>query len=150
MTDATCSSSSRRVSSGDPLDPDGAGATRRDAGKGTNLGWDDCEGTLEFEADEGHADDLCGLHALPVFDVAHASDACSVIGGRIHRGPDSVEWRGLYVAGDRCGRLFVLGPAGRLRFSAVTDERITSIGADRAGRMLVTSLDGRVQRVRFR
>ena len=127
-----------------------AGAKRLDAGKGTNFGWDDCEGRLEFEADEGDADDLCGQHALPVFDYPHASDACSVIGGRIHRGPDSIDWRGLYVAGDHCGRLFVLGPAGRLRLTAVTDERITSIGADRAGRMFVTSLDGRVQRVRFR
>ena len=64
-----------------------AGDDGRRAGKGANFGWDDCEGTLEFEADEGDADDLCGQHVLPVFDYAHAPDACSVIGGRVHRGP---------------------------------------------------------------
>ena len=31
---------------------------------------------------------------LPVFDYAHAPDACSVIGGRVHRGPGAVDWRG--------------------------------------------------------
>ena len=91
-----------------------AGDDGRQAGKGANFGWDDCEGTLEFEAGEGDADDLCGRHVLPVFDYAHASDACSVIGGRVHRGPGASAWHGLYVAGDHCGRLFALGPAGRL------------------------------------
>ena len=43
-----------------------AGADGRQAGKGANFGWDDCEGTLEFEADEGDADELCGRHVLPV------------------------------------------------------------------------------------
>ena len=102
-----------------------AGADGRRAGKGANFGWDDCEGTLEFEADEGDADDrVRSAQVLPVFDYAHAPDACSVIGGRVHRGPGASDWRGLYVAGDHCGRLFALGPAGRLRLTAVTDERI--------------------------
>jgi glucose/arabinose dehydrogenase len=126
-----------------------AGADGRGAGRAANFGWDDCEGSLEFEAGEGDADDACEQHRVPVFEYPHAPDACSVIGGLVHRGPGAVDWRGLYVAGDHCGRVFVLSPAGRLRLSGATDQRITSFGTDAAGRILATSLDGGIHRVRL-
>ncbi|CAN5726411.1 PQQ-dependent sugar dehydrogenase [soil metagenome] len=123
---------------------DGSG---RNAGRGRNYGWSRCEGRLGFRPDP---DVACSVGTLPVHDYAHGSGRCSVTGGYVHRGPSASGWRGLYVAGDYCGRLFVLGQGGKARLSKVTSRNITSFGEDAAGRIFATDLGGGIHLVRFR
>ena len=123
------------------------------AGKGRNYGWSDCEGMLEFKADEGDPDDQCSSHVLPVHDYATDRDQaqCSVTGGYVHRGPGALVWRGLYVAGDFCGRLFVLGQGGKRLWSRDSGVMIASFGEDAAGRIFAADVvDGDIYRVVFR
>lgn len=126
---------------------DGSG---RNAGRGLNFGWNDCEGRLEYANDEDDADDRCSRHTLPVHDYGHGSGRCSVTGGYVHRGPSSPAWHGRYVAGDYCGRLFVLSSRGRVLLSRVTSRNISSFGEDRAGRLFLVDHSGSIYLVRFR
>jgi glucose/arabinose dehydrogenase len=123
---------------------DGSG---RNAGRGRNFGWSRCEGRLGFRPDPGVA---CAFGTLPVHDYAHGAGRCSVTGGYVHRGPSASSWRGLYVAGDFCGRLFVLDQGGAVRLSRVTSRRISSFGEDAAGRIFATDLGGDILLVRLR
>ena len=121
---------------------DGAG---RNAGKGANYGWSRCEGTRQYP-DTGNA---CRFGTLPVHDYAHATGRCSVTGGYVYRGPDAAAWRGLYVAGDYCGRLFVLDASGTVRLSRTTSSQIASFGEDAAGRLFATDVaSGTIYEVR--
>jgi glucose/arabinose dehydrogenase len=86
----------------------------RNAGKGANFGWNRCEGTRRYP-DTGAP---CRFGTRPVHDYAHGTGRCSVTGGHVYRGPVAAAWRGLYVAGDYCGRLFVLDRSGSVRFRA--------------------------------
>ena len=71
-------------------------------------------------------------------------------GGHVYRGPAAPAWRGLYVAGDYCGRLFVLGPDGSLRLARDSGRSLSSFGEDAAGRIFAADLSsGRVFLVRF-
>jgi len=80
----------------------------------------------------------------------HDDGRCSVTGGYVHRGPSAVAWRGLYVAGDYCGRLFVLTSEGKVKLSKVTGKRIASFGEDAAGRIFATDVvSGKIFRVKF-
>jgi hypothetical protein len=73
-----------------------------------------------------------------------------VTGGYVHRGPTAPGWRGLYIAGDYCGRLFVLNVKGQVRLSKNTSRRISSFGEDAAGRIFMTDVaNGSVYLVRF-
>jgi glucose/arabinose dehydrogenase len=126
---------------------DGSG---RNAGRGLNFGWNACEGGLEFADDEGDADERCSRHTLPVHDYGHGAGRCAVTGGHVFRGPGAPAWRGLYVAGDYCGRLFVLDRQGRVVLSKVTSRRISSFGEDRAGRLFLVDHRGGIFLVRFR
>ncbi len=71
-------------------------------------------------------------------------------GGSVHRGPSAPAWRGIYIAGDYCGRLFALDGAGKVRLAKNTNRRISSFGEDAAGRLFMTDVnDGRVYLVRL-
>jgi hypothetical protein len=132
------------------VDRDRAGADGVGAGRGLDFGWDGCEGSLEFEAKEGDADGICEHDTLPIHDYGHGAARCSVTGGYVHRGPADTAWRGLYVAGDYCGRLFVLGQGGRVLYTRATPRRISSLGEDAAGRIfLADHANGHIYRVRF-
>ncbi len=121
-------------------------ARGKNAGKGNDFGWNRCEGTRQYP----DASRACGLGTLPLHDYAHGSDACSVTGGYVHRGPDAPAWRGLYVAGDFCGRLFVLNASGKVKLSKTTSRRISSFGEDAAGRIFAADLTrGTIYRVKF-
>jgi len=128
------------------VDRSRAGSGGLGAGKAHNYGWNRCEGSRRYP-DTGQ---VCRFGTRPVHDYAHGAGRCSVTGGHVHRGPASRAWRGLYVAGDYCGRLFVLDAAGRVRFSMDSGRRISSFGEDAAGRIYATTLDGRVHEVRLR
>jgi glucose/arabinose dehydrogenase len=135
------------VGQGDREEVDRARAdgTGRNAGRGTNYGWSRCEGTRQYP-DTGNA---CRFGTLPVHDYAHGSGRCSVTGGYVYRGPDAAAWRGLYVAGDYCGRLFVLDASGTVRLSRTTSSQIASFGEDAAGRLFATDVaSGTIYEVR--
>jgi len=118
----------------------------RDAGKGRNYGWSRCEGSRRYP----NANGRCTFGTRPVHDYPHGPGRCSVTGGYVHRGPNDRAWRGLYVAGDYCGRLFVLNADGKVKLSRVTRRQISSFGEDAAGRIFATDLgSGRIYQVRF-
>jgi glucose/arabinose dehydrogenase len=127
-----------------------AGPSGLGAGRGLDFGWDGCEGRLEYEDDEGDADDLCSHDTLPLYDYAHGKGRCSVTGGFVYRGPDAPAWRGLYVAGDYCGRIFALDRKGRVVFSRMSRQFISSFGEDAAGRLFLTDLAGNVYRLKLK
>ncbi len=123
-----------------------ANARGRAAGKGRNYGWSRCEGTRAYPGTSRR----CTFGTRPIYDYAHGNGRCSVTGGFVHRGPDAPAWRGLYVAGDFCGRLFVLDQKGKVKASRVTSRHIASFGEDAAGRMFATDLvAGKVFRVKL-
>ena len=70
-------------------------------------------------------------------------------GGYVHRGPSAAAWRGLYVAGDFCGRLFVLNRKGGVRLSKASGLALTSFGEDADGRLFATGLGGGIYQVGF-
>jgi glucose/arabinose dehydrogenase len=118
----------------------------RDAGRNVNYGWNRCEGKRRYP-DTGQA---CRFGTRPVHDYPHGSGRCSVTGGHVHRGPSAPAWRGLYVAGDYCGRIFVLGQDGSVRLSRNTGVALSSFGEDAAGRIFATDLtNGTIHLVRF-
>ena len=124
----------------------------RGAGMGKNYGWSDCEGSLEFKLGEGDADDKCETHVLPIYDYAIDRDKsrCSVIGGHVYRGPADRKWQGLYVAGDFCGRVFVLNQSGKVKWSRDGSTMLASFGEDAAGRLFATGIfNGDIYRVRL-
>ncbi|HZW00755.1 MAG TPA: PQQ-dependent sugar dehydrogenase [Candidatus Deferrimicrobium sp.] len=121
---------------------DGAG---RNAGKGANYGWSRCEGSRRYP----RTGSACRFGTLPVHDYAHGAGRCSVTGGYVYRGPDAAAWRGLYVAGDYCGRLFVLDASGTVRLSRTTSSQIASFGEDAAGRLFAADVaSGTIYEVR--
>jgi glucose/arabinose dehydrogenase len=123
-----------------------SGANGKGAGKGKNYGWNRCEGKRRYP-DTSRS---CSFGTRPVHDYAHGAGRCSVTGGYVHRGPGATSWRGLYVGGDYCGRVFVLNSSGAVKLSKTTDRRISSFGEDAAGRIFMTDLlRGRILRVKF-
>lgn len=128
------------------IDRSRANANGRNAGRGRNYGWRRCEGARRYP----NTGARCTFGTRPVHDYAHGNGRCSVTGGYVHRGPASPAWRGLYIAGDYCGRLFVLGPGGKVRLSRVTPRRLSSFGEDAAGRLFATDVaNGSVYLVRM-
>jgi glucose/arabinose dehydrogenase len=118
----------------------------RNAGRGRNYGWSRCEGAQRYP----NTSLPCRFGTLPVYDYRHGTGRCSVTGGFVHRGPTASGWRGLYVAADFCGRLFVLGPRGRVRLSRDAGLRISTFGQDLDGRIFAADLrGGSIYLVRF-
>jgi glucose/arabinose dehydrogenase len=113
-------------------------ANGRAAGKGKNFGWNRCEGTRRYPDTSLR----CTFGTRPIHDYAHGAGRCSVTGGHVHRGPSAPTWRGLYVGGDYCGRLFVLDRSGTLKYVRNTNRRLASFGEDSAGRLFATDLLG--------
>ena len=116
------------------------------AGKAKNYGWNRCEGKRRYPATSR----TCTFGQRPVYDYAHGNGRCSVTGGHVHRGPSAANWKGLYVAGDFCGRLFVLNGSGKVKLSKTTQKRVSSFGEDAAGRIFATDLSaGTIFRVKL-
>jgi glucose/arabinose dehydrogenase len=132
-------------SSREEIDRSKSNGAGRNAGKGKDYGWDRCEGSRRYP----NTEQRCNFGVRPVHDYAHGSGRCSVTGGYVYRGPSDSTWRGLYVGGDYCGRLFVLAGDGSVKLSKVTSRRISSLGEDAAGRLFATDLRGKILRVRM-
>jgi glucose/arabinose dehydrogenase len=128
------------------VDKSSANDAGRMAGRGRNYGWSRCEGMRSFPSGGSR----CRVGTLPVHDYAHGPDRHSVTGGYVHRGPDAPGWRGLYIAGDFFGRLFVLNKRGGVRLSKDTNRSLSSFGEDAAGRLFATDLgSGEVFQIEF-
>jgi glucose/arabinose dehydrogenase len=127
------------------IDRSRSASNGKGAGKGKNYGWRRCEGKRRYPDTSKN----CDFGTRPVHDYAHGNGRCSVTGGYVHRGPEAPAWRGVYVAGDYCGRLFVLGSAGKVLLSKTTSRNITTFGEDNAGRILAADLGGRIFTVKF-
>lgn len=126
------------------IDRSRSNANGRGAGKGKNYGWSRCEGKRRFPNTSAR----CRFGTRPVHDYAHGAGRCSVTGGYVHRGPSAPNWKGLYVGGDFCGRLFVLRANGKVKLSKVTPRRFSSFGEDAAGRLFASDLSsGTIYRV---
>lgn len=122
-------------------------------GRGTNFGWDRCEGDHPFE---GSAD-KCGpppnTTERPVAEYVNGSD-CSVTGGYVYRGTRQPSLVGSYFFGDFCsGKMwaiptdFDLAQGDILPAPFDTAHNISSFGEDAAGELYVVDLNGPILRV---
>ncbi len=128
------------------IDRSRSNANGRNAGRGKNYGWYRCEGKRRYP----NTSAKCTFGIRPVHDYPHGAGRCAVTGGYVHRGPSAPKWRGLYVGGDYCGRLFVLKANGTVKLSKITPHRISSFGEDAAGRLFATDVaSGEILRVRM-
>jgi glucose/arabinose dehydrogenase len=125
--------------------------TTNGAGRGANLGWDDCEGSLAAEPITGTAP--CGLtgDVRPELAQPQASGFCSVIGGVVVRDPTLPELAGRYVYGDLCKarlRSYVPGaPTTDREESTLVVGSPAGIGEDACGRVYAVQLGGEVARL---
>lgn len=120
------------------------------AGRGADYGWDSCQGSLEYADDEGDEDVICEQGTLPVYEYPHDDSHCAVIGGSVYRGPETKQWRGLYVGADWCGSLFVIDQQGREILAKSAPRGIVGIGDDKRGRLFaVHRQDGTISRIVF-
>ena len=112
-------------------------------GGGQNLGWNELEGTHCYEPSSG-----CSTagKTMPLFDYAHGTDRCSVIGGYVYRGTEALELTGSYLYGDLCDGMVRVREGGG-GFSTSVGAAIYSFGEDLLGRVYVLLGDGRVLRI---
>ncbi len=113
-----------------------------DAGRGLNLGWDQLEGSHEFEGENPPG------AVLPIHEYSH-DDGCSVTGGYVYRGKAIPALVGTYLFADYCSA----GVRGlQLDGAAVIDQRtwdlplegLQSFGQDRNGELFVLLESGPV------
>jgi len=131
-----------------------------DSGGSYNFGWSTTEGTDCYFKDEAKKEaaaagalscDKTGI-TMPVHQYDRSAGGCAIVGGSVYRGAAIPELHGTYFYGDYCnGALF--------SFRYVDDEvievsewldslgNITTIGTDGNGELLVTNLQGQVQRI---
>jgi glucose/arabinose dehydrogenase len=86
----------------------------RDAGRGSNFGWNRLEGTHPYSGTKP-ADAV-----PPVYEFSHADGSCSVTGGYVYRGQAIPALRGMYLFIDYCrDQLMALAPDGDGTFGPV-------------------------------
>jgi glucose/arabinose dehydrogenase len=115
-------------------------------GGGQNFGWDNREGSREFEGakPDGAVD--------PVLEYGH-DDGCTVIGGEVYRGSAIPGLEGAYLYGDFCGgwvravRTRDGRPLGAPRALDLNVPSLSSFGVDQEGELYALSLAGGVYRV---
>lgn len=117
-------------------------------GVGANLGWDNREGTHEFEGErpEGNVD--------PVYEYPHdggSPSGCSISGGVVYRGLAIPELVGAYVFGDYC-RFTVWAISiqdGEVVYRDLGGdvENLVGITADADGELLAITLSGAIERI---
>jgi glucose/arabinose dehydrogenase len=141
------------------LDISEADGSGRNAGKGLDYGWNDCEGAHlydpSYDPDEVPAPPdppPCTEHTLPVYEYTQSDDGdidgCAITGGGFVREPGAGPWAGYPIAADYCsGQLFVWTGSGVLFTS--TGAQISSLGEDAAGRLYFTDLGGRIFEIGF-
>jgi glucose/arabinose dehydrogenase len=117
----------------------------RDAGKGVNFGWNRVEGDHEYR---GSAPDDA---APPVYEIAHDTGACAVVGGYVYRGTKIPDLVGDYLFSDNCdGTIRLLVPDGNgfaMRESGLEAQGVASFGQANDGTLYVVSMSDGIFRV---
>jgi glucose/arabinose dehydrogenase len=122
--------------------------TRLPAGTiaGANLGWNLFEGSHTYR--EGPDTEV----VMPILELEHADDNCSVTGGYVYRGQTIPRLRGWYLYTDYCNgtlraaKVNALGQV-QLRDLDVVTAGVSSFGEDNAGELYVLSQRDGVFRV---
>lgn len=115
-----------------------------DAGRGANLGWDQMEGTHEFEGENPPG------AVLPVHEYSHEGGACSITGGYVYRGAAIPNLQGAYLFADFCapGLRAVQAYDGQVLAERTFDdlgvEQAQSFGEDQDGEVFVLLASGPV------
>lgn len=130
------------------------------SGGAFNFGWSTTEGTECYFVDEAKKEaaaagalscDKDGI-TMPAYQYDRSAGGCAIVGGSVYRGAAIPELHGTYFYGDYCkGALFSF----RYVDDRVIEEtewldtlgNITTIGTDGNGELLVTNLQGQVQRI---
>jgi len=115
-----------------------------DAGRGANLGWDEVEGTHEFEGENPAG------AVLPVHEYSHDGGACSITGGYVYRGSAIPDLQGAYLFADFCtpGLRAIQAYDGQVlaerTFDGLGVEQAQSFGEDADGEVFVLLASGPV------
>lgn len=121
----------------------------RNAGAGTNWGWNTCEGKHQYPI--ASPDKPCANGTtLPVHEYDHTSGRCSITGGYVARDPALGALVGSYLFGDYCGgQLYARSASGAVTDLALLNvPSLVSFGEDSCGHVYVVSqADGSVSRL---
>ncbi len=125
--------------------------TAKDSGAGLDYGWHCDEGTFSTPG-VSPACTPSGIYAPPVFEYAHSTGGCAVIGGYVVRDRDLPSLYGRYLYSDLC-----IGDIRSLALArpTVTDHLTTglsvsspvSFGEDSCGHVYVTAQSSEVDRI---
>ena len=113
---------------------------------GINWGWSAREGFHRYKgARPAGARD-------PIFEGAHTSGYCAIVGGYVYRGKEIPALDGVYLFGDNCRtNVDALAPSGGSaigpRDLGVSVQSLTSFGEDGAGELYIASRAGTVYRL---
>ncbi|MGI8595254.1 MAG: PQQ-dependent sugar dehydrogenase [Solirubrobacteraceae bacterium] len=127
---------------------------RAGTGAGANLGWNRCEGDLDYPS--GLACPLAGQpgYVAPAFTYGRAGGACSITGGYVVRDTSLPALYGRYLYGDFCtGRLGTVELSSRATNRTVETDvalpafNLASFGEDARGCVYVALLSGKVYRL---
>lgn len=111
---------------------------------GGNFGWNTMEGTQCYSPPSNC--NMTGL-TLPIAEYAHSGGNCSVTGGYVYRGSQSVDMFGTYLYGDYCTGI-IWGYSGGVATQLLdTSLSISSFGEDQSGEIYLVSLSGTVNRI---
>jgi glucose/arabinose dehydrogenase len=117
----------------------------KDAGKGVNFGWNRLEGDHAYQ---GRAPDDA---APPVYEIAHDTGACAVVGGYVYRGAKIPALDGTYFFSDNGdGTIRLLEPDGdgvREVDAGLEASAVSSFGQSNNGALYVLSLTDGLYRV---
>ena len=115
---------------------------------GQNFGWPRREGFHDFRPDPNKTAKL----AEPIFEYGHDLGV-SIIGGVVSRGGKGSRLEGLYLFGDFSGAVGALvkkGGVWKSKFLKPGPPQITSFAEDGAGKVYLSTYDGKIIRVRDR
>ncbi len=121
--------------------------------RGANFGWDHFEGDHRFDfPGDNEAPRPRSRYRPPIFEYAHGSHRCAIIGGFVVRDPKLVSLSGRYLYTDNCaGGLRSLVPHGqRASGDRGLDVHVaspSSFGEGPGGKIYVASLDGPVYKL---
>ncbi len=122
-----------------------AATNGRDAGKGDNFGWNRLEG------DHAYQGKAPAEVVAPVYEIAHDTGACAVVGGFVYRGAKIPGLDGTYFFSDNCdGTIRLLEPDGsgvREVDSGLEASAVSSFGQSNNGTIYVLSLSDGLYRI---
>jgi glucose/arabinose dehydrogenase len=118
-------------------------APRADARTGINWGWDEREGSHEYEGERpaGARD--------PIVETTHSDGWCAIVGGYVYRGRAIPRLVGAYLYGDNCrsnieGLVQRNGSVSAARDLGIAVDALTTFGEDAAGELYLAARSGTI------